>query len=254
MNKNSRFSATEWHKRFVQQTSWTTAIRNYLFNRLGLDADSRILEVGCGTCAVLSQKPISDYQTFGLDINHQYLSFANNHFNSLHLSQGDGHLLPYSSEVFDLVYCHYLLLWVNDPAKILREFKRVGKIGAKIMILAEPDYGGRIDYPPELEKLGIAQTLSLQNQGANPFIGRSLSQLVHSTGLRVIEFGVLGSQSTPTFDQDFLESEWTMLYYDLSKHLDEITLKRYRLLDQNAWADGTRVLFIPTFYLYAEII
>ena len=253
MKKNSQFSAAEWHKRFAQQALWTKPIRNYLFNHAGINTESRVLEVGCGTCAVLSHKPVSHYQAFGLDINHEYLNFANNQFNSLCLTQGDGHLLPYSSDVFDLVYCHYLLLWVNDPKKILQEFKRVGKVGAKIMIFAEPDYGGRIDFPPELEKLGIAQTFSLRSQGANPFIGRSLSHLAHSTGLQVIEFGVLGSQSMPSMNQDFLESEWTMLYHDLSEQLDESTLKKYRILDQNAWTDGTRVLFIPTFYLYAQI-
>ena len=133
------------------------------------------------------------------------------------------------------------------------EFKRVGKPGAKAIIFAEPDYGGRIDFPPELEKLGVTQTQSLQVQGANPFTGRSLLQLARSSGLKVLEFGVLGSQSTPDIDQAYLESEWVMLNHDLAEHLSASDLKTYQMLDRQAWSDGTRVLFIPTFYMYAEI-
>ena len=252
--KNKRhFSSADWHKRFLQQGLWTTAIRNYLFKKVDFNPDSRILEVGCGTCAVLSQAPFNQNQVFGVDINRNHLNYAHTQFRSLYLTQGDGQLLPYSANVFDLVFCHYLLLWVNHPRKILQEFKRVGKIGAKTIIFAEPDYGGRIDFPPELEKLGVAQTESLQLQGANPFTGRSLLQLARSSGLKVLEFGVLGSQSTPDIDQAYLESEWDMLNQDLAGYLTDSDLHTYQELDHQAWSDGTRVLFIPTFYLYAEI-
>lgn len=253
MKKNRHFTSADWHKRFLHQALWTTAIRNYLFNSTGFSPDLRVLEVGCGTGAVLSQVPFSQYQVFGVDINRNYLNYAYTQFKTLHLTEGDGHLLPYSANVFDLVFCHYLLLWVNYPRKILQEFKRVGKTGAKAIILAEPDYGGRIDSPPELEKLGRAQTESLQLQGANPFTGRSLLQLAHSSGLKVLEFGVLGSQSTPEIDQDYLESEWDMLNHDLAGHFTASDLQTYQKLDRQAWSDGIRVLFIPTFYLYAEI-
>ena len=136
--------------------------------------------------------------------------------------------------------------------KILEEFKRVCKNGAKIVIFAEPDYGGRIDSPRELVNLGIAQTNSLKLQGADPSIGRNLPRLAHNAGLKILEFGVLGSQSSPVIDHDFLESEWEMLSHDLSGQLDKATLKEYQILDEKAWDNGTRVLFIPTFYLFAE--
>jgi len=252
MKNYTHFSTTDWHNRFLRQSLWTTAIRNYVFKNTNLAPESRILEVGCGTGAVLSQNA-KEFHAFGVDINLEYLNFAHKHFNSLHISQGDGHSLPYSVDVFDLVFCHYLLLWVEKPIKILQEFKRVCKTGAKIIVFAEPDYGGRIDAPSELEDLGHAQTESLQSQGANPFIGRNLLQLAHSTGLKVLEFGVLGSQSTTEIDYAFLESEWEMLLHDLSGHIDQSELNRYYLLDRKAWEDGTRVLFIPTFYLHAEV-
>ena len=44
----------DWHKRFVQQAGWTSELRNYLFKRAGLPAARRVLEVGCGSGAILS--------------------------------------------------------------------------------------------------------------------------------------------------------------------------------------------------------
>jgi len=44
----------EWHKRFVQQAGWTGELRRYLFKRTGLQFARRVLEVGCGTGAILA--------------------------------------------------------------------------------------------------------------------------------------------------------------------------------------------------------
>lgn len=254
MNNPRLLSTADWHKRFEQQAMWTTAIRNHLVNVAKIGPNARVLEVGCGTGAVLSRSLFKDHQAFGIDINPNFLNFAQKRDPSVLLSQGDGHLLPYSHNVFDLVYCHYLLLWVEDPVRILQECKRVGKDGGRVMIFAEPDYGGRIDAPLELEKLGKAQTESLKLQGANPFIGRDLLKFAHSAGLKVLEFGVLGSQSTSNMNPAFLNSEWEMLNYDLAGILSSSELKAYQQIDRQAWAACIRVLFIPTFFLYAEII
>ena len=246
-------STAEWHKRFMQQSLWTTAIRNYLFKNESFRLDSRVLEIGCGTSAVLSQLPINDILLFGIDINREYLKFGQNMGKTLNLAQGDGHELPYPANNFDLIFFHYLLLWVEQPELILQEAARVGKTGSKIFLLAEPDYGGRVDAPPALEDLGKVQIESLLTQGADPFIGRKLPQIAKSAGLNILEFGILGSQSSLQIDQAYIESEWEMLKHDLSDQLTDSELHQYQTIDSQAWLEGLRVLFIPTFYLSAEI-
>jgi SAM-dependent methyltransferase len=63
-------------------------------------------------------------------------------------SQADRHTLPFQP-VFDVTFCHFLLLWVSNPEKVVAEMGRVTRPGGSVR-LAEPDYGGRIDYPESL--------------------------------------------------------------------------------------------------------
>jgi len=250
--KKGNLSAQEWHERFEHQARWTISIRNYLFKLFDFSNNSWMLEVGCGTCAVLSQLPVRGPQLFGIDINIEFLSFSNQKHNNLHLTHGDGHLLPYPTDQFDLVYCHYLLLWVRDPITILQEFVRVGKPGSTIFIVAEPDYGGRIDFPPTLEAMGRAQIKSLQSQGADPMLGRKIAAFCKQAGIHVIESGILGSQSSPTVDRSIIDSEQKMLKHDLAGSLTDKKLNELLTIDLEAWMDSTRVLYVPTFYLYGK--
>ena len=43
----------DWHARYVQQARWTNQLRHYLYRKAGLRDGQQILEVGCGTGAVL---------------------------------------------------------------------------------------------------------------------------------------------------------------------------------------------------------
>ncbi len=251
--KKTTSSPEFWHKRFTQQAQWTTSIRNYLFKKTLIMPNSRILEVGCGTCAIISQFVETSTHAYGLDLDRNFLHYGAKRYGGLKLTQGDGHKLPYASNTFDVIFCHYLLLWVDQPDIVLREFARVGKSRSKLIIFAEPDYGGRIDSPPPLEKLGRAQTDSLKSQGADPFIGRSLTKIAHSiNNINIIESGVLGSQSVAIPDDKFVESEREMITNDLLGIMDKDEINHLLAIDSQAWHMGIRVLFVPTFYLIAE--
>lgn len=242
----------EWNQRFETQARWTTELRNYLFDVAAINKSMRVLEVGCGTGAIL--KDLNNKANIhGLDISYKRLAFANKNVRRIKLTTGDALALPYQNNSFDIAYCHYLLLWVSNPKKALKEFKRVTKSGGHIIAIAEPDYSERIDKPKSLAKLGELQTQSLIKQGANPNIGKDLKSLFNDLGLSNIESGILNQENINDFSKNTWESEWLVLTHDLNKLSESVQLEEFKKIDLEAWKSGKRKLFIPTHYAIGTV-
>jgi SAM-dependent methyltransferase len=240
-------SVRDWHKRFMQQAEWTRDIRKYLFDKIHLDNAQRILDVGCGTGAITREFPKNGI-IHGLDIDYERIRFAQSNYRDVSFLCADGYHLPYPKNSFSIVLCHFLLLWVKFPENIIREMIRVGKPGGYILLLAEPDYGGRVDYPEKLQILGKWQAGSLEKQGADPNTGRKLGKWLYEGGVNNIEVGILGAQWNGKPSHETWESEWQMLESDLSGSISERELQEYKEMDKAACKDGSRILFVPTFY------
>src|SRR5512138_1324992 len=116
----------DWHQRYLQQARWTRDLRSYLFKQAGLGEASRVFEAGCGTGAILSELP-GHSRPHGLDIDFRALRECRVHAPAACLAQGDASHLPYPDKSFDIVYCHFLLLWLKDPLQALLEMKRLTK-------------------------------------------------------------------------------------------------------------------------------
>lgn len=254
-------SPSHWHVRFSQQARWTQDLRNFLYTRAGLFKAERVLDVGCGTGALLPEL-ISGHQTsvIGLDINRSSLNYAQSTNSSAALIRGDAHNLPFADGSYDLTLCHFLLLWVSNPIRVLEEMVRLTRPGGAVLAMAEPDYGGRIDYPPELERLGDLQELSLRQQGADTRLGRRLAAMFNHVGLKSIEFGVLGGQWRISPANIDWQTEWDVLISDLEsispKEIGLPTqeeLEDLAIIDRHASQRGERILFVPTFYAWGKV-
>ena len=242
----------DWHQRYVQQARWTQDLRRYLFERAGIDQARRVLDVGCGTGALLIGQDF-----FGLDLNVQNLEIARQNAPLSVFAQGDALALPYADGCFDLCYCHFVLLWLQQPLKALEEMRRVTRKGGAILALAEPDYRGRIDYPPALESLAGWQRQSLRQQGADTELGRKLAGLFISAGFDSVESGVMGGQWRKQSPDQAWEEEWAVLRSDIANlgenaGVDPAQLQQLYLLDHSAREEGQRVLFVPTFYAWGR--
>jgi SAM-dependent methyltransferase len=244
----------DWHTRYQQQAQWTKSIRLYLYERCKLRSARIVLEVGCGTGVLLAE--LADYSALrvhGLDLDIDALRQAERHAPGAHLTRGDAHVLPYSAGMFDVTLCHFLLLWLGDAQRALAEMRRVTRRGGFVLALAEPDYGGRIDYPDALRPLGEAQRESLRRQGADPLLGRRLGMLLHTAGLQDVEVGVLGGQWSEPPPQAERDSEWRVLEQDLQDFIPRAMLRKLRQADAAAWVSGERILFVPTFYGWGRV-
>ncbi len=258
--------AEDWHRRYNEQAAWTARAREFLFAQINLPAHARVLEVGCGTGAVLAsltaasqqQSPAlsaaggTAFDLHGLDINLLYLKLAAAKVPSPRLVCGDALGLPYQTASFDVCFCHFFLMWVDAPSA-LNEMRRVVHPGGWVLALAEPDYGGRIDYPDELSQVGRLQAQALRRQGAEPNMGRQLAGLFSQCGLIEARGGIIGGEWTSRRSQASLESEWQVIRDDLHDLTSRKELRGWYLLDRAASADGSRVLYVPVFYAAGRV-
>jgi len=243
-----------WHSRYTQQANWTRELREYLFQKTGLQGAKRVLEVGCGTGAILSSMQTNEHPVHGLDIQPASLMEARVHAPNASLTCGDALSLPYSDDCFDITFCHYLLLWVSDPEQALHEMKRVTRAGGHVLALAEPDYSARVDEPAELAVLGRWQTESLQRQEADPSLGGRLAELFYRAGIELVETGAIESQGggAPTSTERAME--WAVFENDLADFVPEYEIRRLKKLEEDAWRRGKRVLHVPTYFAWGRIL
>ena len=251
----------DWHRRYLQQAGWTRDLRTYLFKKAGLDDASRVrtaaqqraslvLEVGCGTGAILSELP-AHISLHGLDLDLAALTQCQIHVPGTILVQGNALELTYSNEIFDIVYCHFLLLWVADPLQALLEMKRVAKKSGQIIAFAEPDYTARVDQPHELVPLGKWQTEALQRQGADPGLGTRLADLFYRAGIEIIETGIIQNASQAPSPVEW-EIEWAVIESDLTGYIPQDEIQKMKKLDQQARARRERRLYVPTYFAWGH--
>ena len=187
MEKSSGLTPVDWHARYRLQAGWTAEN-----SRLPLSAG---IPCGCPSgsggrlrqwCDLSDAAPDRSHaQVVGLDIDHPILKFAAGLDTSSGFVNGDALSLPFGDQTFDVVLCHYFLLWVRITPDGLERDDAGLPGGWPILALAEPDHAGRIDHPYELEVLGKLQTESLKHQGADHKAGRFLAGLVPPGGLAI---------------------------------------------------------------------
>ena len=238
------------HARYKIQAGWTKAIRKNLISKIGLDDGDRLLEIGSGTGVITGElsAQLQECRIYGLDIHSPICKFAQQQDPRSTYLAGDGLHSPFLSESFLVVLCHFLLMWVPEIDALLEEMVRLAKPGGWVMAFAEPDYGGRIDNPRELEEIGHLQAASLEAEGADPLIGRKIRGAFHTAGLDRIQAGILGAEWTSADDPSGDRSEWNTLLDDISRYLPSTKaghFRKGRFSGQGKWpADPIRADFL----------
>jgi SAM-dependent methyltransferase len=186
-----------------------------------------------------------------VDLDPEMVGFSQAREGIAHYRLGDAHDLPFDSAHFDLSACHFTLLWCADPRRAAQEMVRVTKPGGAVLICAEPDYGGRIDYPD----LPIArwQLESLRREGADPCLGRRLRELFALPGVRQTAVGIVpGLWELATLRAEF-EAEWALWERSLAPTVPAGELSRIKAADLEAIESGERLAFMPVFYALVRV-
>jgi len=248
----TQMTVEQWDEQFSRQGGWTSGTRAYLYRRADLLRATRVLDVGSGTGAVTEELAAqTQAQVFGIDLDPAMVAFAQKRGKRAEYRQGDAQDLPFADAWFDVVVCHFVLLWCRDPAQAAREMVRVTRPGGAVLVCAEPDYGGRIDHPDL--PLGLWQSQALRQEGAEPWLGRKLRGLFTLPAVHQIEIGVIsGLWDLPTLRAQF-DAEWALWERSLAGLVPPEELARVKAADRAAIEAGERLVFMPVFYALVRV-
>jgi len=243
-----------WPSRYKVQATWTEPTRKFIIEQLSFSYPISVMEVGCGSSAVLKDFSLSNNKSIGIDLDFDILQYSKKINPNSSFINGNGFMLPIRNNFFDLSFCHYLLLWIDDPLSLLKEMVRVTKSEGWICCFAEPDYLSRIDSPFPMEKIGSYQNRALAEQGVSLQTGRNLPGWLSNLNLKNVHWGILGSHQEIIKSQIHTDSELETLRADLKSYLPHNEVSQLVEEVINVRKKGNQVLFIPTFYAYGQKI
>ena len=233
----------EYYEEFLREIEYTKEYRKQIYEKIGLKNARRVLEVGCRQGVISKElREATDAQITAIDSDFDVIADNSERIKGIEFFREVEDKLSMRDESFDIVVCHYFFLWRPKPFGSLMELRRVCKEGGYIVALAEPDYLGFIEHPDL--GLGKYHMETLQNQGGNPGVGRSLLSVFNSCGLET-EISI----NTRIWPQSELEGcyeqEWTNIYNE--GLIDEEEYKKKVAEEKKIIEDKLRIIALPVF-------
>lgn len=228
------------------QAEQTRPLRRFLYRKAGLSRRRNVLDAGCGTGVITAEiASLTGGKVRGIDCDKAMLAGAESAGPGIEFERADVRALPFEDGSFDLVTFHFFLMWVSEPEAAMAEMVRVLAPGGALVACAEPDYGGRVEYP-ENPEFSLTMDAALVMQGADPCMGRRLGELFRSAGLP----GELGVSAT------LWEAERLAADFDARRRVFERDLRMILDSEQAAAAldleraqrDSGKMLMVPLFW------
>jgi SAM-dependent methyltransferase len=225
--------------------SWTWLLRTKVLAPEGQGRRFQALDVGCGPGLVMEELG-AIFEVQGLDRDESMVGIC--HQKGLTVVRGEAEAMPFEDNSFDVVYCSFLLLWVKEPLMVVKEMMRVSR--RWVVCLAEPDIGGRIDHPGTLIGLKGLLIEGMLGQGADPLLGRKLTELFRTAGLDP-EVGVHPGGWNIRSPQEGAQ-EWLNLLQMIGLSTEDSRVAELELAWNEAVSSGTLFQYSPVFYAIAR--
>ncbi len=106
------------------------------FERAGVRAGTRLLDVGCGSGFALQRAVARGAEVAGIDASTALLAIARERLpECVELRSGEIEELPFASARFDLVSGFNSFQYAGNPARALGEARRVAKRGGQVLVM-----------------------------------------------------------------------------------------------------------------------
>jgi demethylmenaquinone methyltransferase/2-methoxy-6-polyprenyl-1,4-benzoquinol methylase len=120
----------------VSPVFWPEWLQQEELDRLDVELDDRVLDIGCGTGKTVEHVG-RKVAVHGLDQSRSQLetALAKGDLSGVQFVQGDAHQLPYVDGTFDGVVSVGSILYWSNPVDVLREAHRVTVAGGQILVM-----------------------------------------------------------------------------------------------------------------------
>ena len=160
------------------QTDWLASARSRILRLAEIAGRTSVLDLGAGYGIITNELR---RRTSGLVIAVDHSLQALDSLQPCVCAEASA--LPFRDKSFDLVFSQNVMLWIRQCEQTINSVQRILAPGG-VWVLMEPDYGGIIEYPVELETTAI-WIAALTRAGADPQIGRKLPVLLGTAGFKV---------------------------------------------------------------------
>jgi ubiquinone/menaquinone biosynthesis C-methylase UbiE len=166
-----------------------------LFDRVGLRPGDSAIDVGCGPRGIielLHERVSPGGRVVGLDADPAHVAMASElvadgGLDNAEIVHGDARHTGLPADSFYLVHARTLLINLPHPAEVVAEMVRLARPGGWVAGL-EPDGQTRVCYPPHpaFDRLSELLITAISRHGADPHIGRRMTELYRQAGLEDI--------------------------------------------------------------------
>ncbi|MBI5000285.1 MAG: class I SAM-dependent methyltransferase [Euryarchaeota archaeon] len=226
-----------------RQSLWLRDSWLWLLREKGISGSA--LDLGCGPGLVMEALG-GRLDITGLDSDPDMVAMCR--AKGLTAVEGIAGSLPFGDSSFDVVYCSFLLLWVKEPAQVVREMARVSR--RFVVCLAEPDYGARINHPAQVERLNDMLCEGIRAKGGDPQVGRKLRTVFKRAGVEAQIGAHAGVWDVETMRRE-MEGEWRFIEGTAAFGSDAERLELKRIWEESV-EQGEMLLYNPFFYAVGE--
>ena len=185
-------SDVEERQRLQRQSAELRPLSVSLLDHVGVQAGQSALDLGCGPLGVidlLSERVGPNGHVVGMDLNPANVALARSFVHDHGLAnttivEGDARHTGLDDSSFDVVHARTLLINIPDPGVVVTEMKRLVRPGGWVAVM-DPDMAVQLYHPhnPAWDRLHEIFMLAFQIDGADPFIGRRLPEILRAAGL-----------------------------------------------------------------------
>ena len=182
--------------RLQQQADELAGDTAALLDRVGLRPGHSAIDLGCGPRGILdllAQRVAPSGRVVGLDADPAHTAMAaefaaKQNLSAVEVMTADARKTGLPSGSFDLVHARTLLINLPEPEQVAAEMVRLARPGGAVASMeSDIEYARCFPPHPAFDRLCEIFNVAFRRNGADPWIGRRVPQLLRQAGLEDVQ-------------------------------------------------------------------